>query len=106
MLISLYNAAHLRTHGETILDEAISFTRGCLNSMLPYLNQEGTFAHEVICALAIPMPRRVQIYDHKNYISIYERDTMIDRKVLALAKLNSNLMQNYYQQELNSLQGA
>jgi len=77
-MLSLYNPAHLRTHGETVLDEAISFITGCLNSMLPYLNQEGTFAHEVICALAIPIPRRVRIYDCKNYISIYEKDIMID----------------------------
>ena len=33
-LLSLYNAAYLGTHGETILDEVISFTRRILTSML------------------------------------------------------------------------
>ncbi|CAL9144342.1 unnamed protein product, partial [Musa hybrid cultivar] len=33
-LLSLYNAAYLRIHEETILDQAISFTRDQLASML------------------------------------------------------------------------
>ncbi|CAL5017838.1 unnamed protein product [Urochloa decumbens] len=102
-LLSLYNAAHLRMHGETILDEALSFTKTSLESMLPYLEQEGSLGHEITRALAIPVPRRVRIYDCKYYISMYQRDTTLDRRVLTLAKLNSNLMQLHHQQELKVL---
>ncbi|RLN16350.1 (S)-beta-macrocarpene synthase-like [Panicum miliaceum] len=102
-ILGLYNAAHLRMHGETVLDEAISFARRCLESMIPYLKLEGSLAHEVIRTLAIPIPRRVRIYDYKYYISIYEKDNMVDKMLLALAKLNFNLMQIYYQQELKLL---
>jgi hypothetical protein len=40
-LLHLYNAAHLQTHGEIILDEAIIFTRRRLEMMLPSV--EGSF---------------------------------------------------------------
>ncbi|KAL6643042.1 hypothetical protein ACP70R_021223 [Stipagrostis hirtigluma subsp. patula] len=102
-LLSLYNAAYLRMHGETILNEAISFTERELKSMIPYLEQDGPFAREINRALDIPIPRRVRIYDAKYYISIYENDTTVDRMVLELAKLNSNLVQIRHQQELKIL---
>lgn len=102
-ILGLYNAAHLRTLGEKILDEAVNFTRSRLESMVSYLKLEGPFAREVTRTLAIPIPRRVRIYDCKYYISIYEKDTTLEKKILALAKLNFNLMQIHYQQELKLL---
>lgn len=36
-LLSLYNAAYLRIHGETLLDKAISFTTRCLQDRLEHL---------------------------------------------------------------------
>ncbi|XP_062201538.1 alpha-terpineol synthase, chloroplastic-like isoform X2 [Phragmites australis] len=98
-LLSLYNAAHLRTHGETILDEAILFTRRCLETtLLPSL--EGSLAREIKCALEIPLPRRVRIYESKYYISTYEKEATVHESVLQLAKLNSNIMQLHHQKEL------
>ncbi|XP_062201543.1 alpha-terpineol synthase, chloroplastic-like isoform X3 [Phragmites australis] len=97
-LLSLYNAAHLRTHGETILDEAILFTRRCLKTTLPSL--EGSLAREIKCALEIPLPRRVRIYESKYYISTYEKEATVHESVLQLAKLNSNIMQLHHQKEL------
>jgi hypothetical protein len=97
-LLSLYNAAHLQTHGETILDEAIVFTRKRLETILPSL--EGSLAREIKCALEIPLPRRVRIYEAKYYISTYEKEATVHELVLQLAKLNSNIMQSYHQQEL------
>jgi hypothetical protein len=96
--LSLYNAAHLQTHGETILDEAIVFTRKRLETILPSL--EGSLAREIKCALEIPLPRRVRIYESKYYISTYEKEATVHELVLQLAKLNSNIMQSYHQQEL------
>ena len=97
-LLSLYNAAHLGTHGEIILDEAIVFTRSRLETMLPSL--EGSLAHEIKCALEIPLPRRVRIYESKYYVSTLEKDVTVHDTVLQLAKLNSNIMQLRHQQEL------
>ncbi|KAJ1261197.1 hypothetical protein BS78_09G009500 [Paspalum vaginatum] len=95
----LYNAAHMRTHGETILDEAILFTRRHLETMLPHL--EGPLAREIKSSLEIPHPRRVRIYESKYYISTYEKDDMVHEKVVQLAKVNSNIMQLHHQHELS-----
>ncbi|KAF0935077.1 hypothetical protein E2562_030010 [Oryza meyeriana var. granulata] len=98
-LLTLYNAAHYRAHGEKILDEAIFFTKRCLHSMLPSL--EGSLAREVKCALEIPLPRRVGIYEANYYISTYEKVGTVNDTILQLAKLNFNLMQLQYQEELD-----
>ncbi|KAG2658293.1 hypothetical protein PVAP13_1KG250100 [Panicum virgatum] len=97
-LLSLYNAAHLGIHGEIILDEAVVFTRTHLEAILPSL--EGSLAHEIKCALEIPLPRRVRIYESKYYVSTFEKDVTVHDTVLQLAKLNSNIMQLHHQQEL------
>jgi hypothetical protein len=103
-LLSLYNAAHLRMHGEKILDEAISFTKSELESIMHDLaQQDGPFAREITRSLHIPIPRRVRIYDAKYYISMYEEDTTVGRIIMEFAKLNSNIVQIQHQQELKKL---
>ncbi|CAL4896107.1 unnamed protein product [Urochloa decumbens] len=98
-LLSLYNAAHMSTHGETILDEAILFTRKHLEISLH--DMEGSLlAREIKSALEIPLPRRVRIYESKYYISAYEKDGTLPETILQLAKLNSNIMQLHHQHEL------
>lgn len=94
-LLNLYNAASLRANGEMILDEAVSFTKRHLESILTSI--EGQFAHEVKCALEIPTPRRVRIYEAKHNISGHGEGYEV---IMDLAKLNSDLMQLQHQQEL------
>ncbi|XP_066331694.1 alpha-terpineol synthase, chloroplastic-like [Miscanthus floridulus] len=94
-VLSLYNAAYLRTNGERILDEVVSFTKRSLESVLT--NLQGPLAHEVKSALEIPFPRRVRIYEAKYYISVHGQANEV---IMELAKLNSNIMQLQYQQEL------
>ncbi|KAF8667120.1 hypothetical protein HU200_053306 [Digitaria exilis] len=98
-LLSLYNAAHMRTHGEAILDEAILITRRHLGITLSNM-EESLLACEIKSALEIPLPRRVRIYESKFYISAYEKDPTVHKTVLKLAKLNSNIMQLHHQHEL------
>jgi hypothetical protein len=100
-LLSLYNAAYLRTHGEKVLDEAIIFTRGQLESALESL--ESTQADEVSLALQTPLFRRVRILETRNYIPIYERDPARDDTILEFAKLNFNLLQLLYCEELKDV---
>nr|CAB3495747.1 unnamed protein product [Digitaria exilis] len=94
-LLNLYNAASLRANGEIILDEAVSFTKRHLESILTSI--EGPFGHEVKCALEIPTPRRVRIYEAKHNISGHGEGYEV---IMDLAKLNSDLMQLQHQQEL------
>ncbi|KAF8747268.1 hypothetical protein HU200_013258 [Digitaria exilis] len=97
-LLSLYNAAYLRTHGEKVLDEAITFTRDQLKAVLDSL--ESTLAEEVSLALQTPLFRRVRILETRNYIPIYENEAARNEVILELAKLNFNLLQLIYCEEL------
>ncbi|NP_001105675.1 Sesquithujene synthase A [Zea mays] len=84
-LLSLYNAAYLRKHGEEVLDEAISFARRrCLEAGI----------------LRTPLFRRVGILEARNYIPIYEKEAARNDAVLELAKLNFNLQQIAFCEEL------
>lgn len=98
-LLSLHCAACLATRGETILDEAISFTAKSLKSTAPYTGA-ASLACEIKRALEIPLPRRVRIYEAKSRIAEYGREAEADELVMELAKLNYNLVQLQYQQEL------
>ncbi|KAJ1265922.1 hypothetical protein BS78_08G110600 [Paspalum vaginatum] len=97
-LLSLYNAASLRIHGEIILDEAISFTKKCLESIMPWV--EASLASEIKCALEIPLPRSVRIYEAKSHMPEYGKEAEANELIMELAKLNYNLVQLQYQEEL------
>ncbi|KAG0522678.1 hypothetical protein BDA96_07G058300 [Sorghum bicolor] len=100
-LLSLYNAAYLRTHGEKVLDEAIIFTRHQLEALLDSL--ESTLADEVSVTLQTPLFRRVRILETRNYIPIYEKEAARNEVILEFAKLNFNLLQLIYCEELKKV---
>ncbi|RLN05636.1 beta-sesquiphellandrene synthase-like [Panicum miliaceum] len=100
-LLSLYNAAYLRTHGDKVLDEAIIFTRSQLEAVLDSL--ESTLADEVSHALQTPLFRRIRILETRNYIPIYEKEAARNEVILEFAKLNFNLLQLLYCEELKTV---
>uniref|UniRef100_A0A0E0CK60 Terpene synthase metal-binding domain-containing protein n=1 Tax=Oryza meridionalis TaxID=40149 RepID=A0A0E0CK60_9ORYZ len=97
--LSLYNVAHLTTHGEGILDEAISFTKRELRSLMPKV-VEGSLAHDINSALEITLPRRVRIYEAKYFMCTYEKGASVNEMIMELAKMSYNIMQIHHQQEL------
>ncbi|CAM0902213.1 unnamed protein product [Alopecurus aequalis] len=97
-MLSLYNAAQLRIHGEEVLDEAITFTRRYLLSQLKCL--ESPFAEEVSSVLVTPLFKRVGIIEARNYIPCYEKESTRNDAILELAKLNFNLLQFHFCEEL------
>ncbi|XP_074591602.1 beta-eudesmol synthase [Curcuma longa] len=100
-LLSLYNASYLGTHGETILDEAKDFTKPQLVSLLSELEQ--SLAAQVSLFLELPLCRRIKILLVRKYILIYQEDAMRNNVILELAKLNFNLLQSLYQEELKKI---
>ena len=88
----------MRRHGEKVLDEAISFTRRCLQDILEL--SESPFAKEVSASLHTPLFRRVGILEAINYIPIYEKDATMNEAILELAELNFNLQQLVFCEEL------
>ncbi|CAL9124129.1 unnamed protein product [Musa acuminata var. zebrina] len=97
-LLSLYNAAYLGTHGETILDEAISFTRSHLTSMVHDLNPP--MATLVSLALETPLRRSIKRLFARHYISIYQEEPTRNDKILELPKLDFHILQSLHRSKL------
>ncbi|KAL3812627.1 hypothetical protein ACJIZ3_013895 [Penstemon smallii] len=98
-LLSLYQAAYLRMHGENILEEALVFTTHHLNRMLPQL--VSPLRDEVKQALEQPFHTGIPRIEARKYISIYEANHDAKTEmILKLAKLDFNFLQNLYKKEL------
>ena len=102
-LLTLYNAAYLRTQGEKVLDEAITFTRRQLEAYLLLDPLEPALADEVSLTLQTPLFRRLRILEAINYIPIYGKEAGRNEAILELAKLNFNLAQLIYCEELKEV---
>ncbi|KAH6763555.1 hypothetical protein C2S52_020988 [Perilla frutescens var. hirtella] len=100
-ILSLYDAAHVRTGEENILEGAVEFTRQQLSRMLPELKSH--LKEKVKRALKHPIHRSAPIVEIRFYIPIYENDESRDELLLKLAKLNFNYLQNMYRNELIQL---
>ncbi|KQJ81619.1 hypothetical protein BRADI_5g01823v3 [Brachypodium distachyon] len=99
-LLCLYNAAYLSIHGESELDEAISFARHHLESMGNSLNYP--LSEQVKRNLEIPLPRISKRLDVPYYIAEYKHEQECNPLVLELAKLEFNLLQRLHQSELKA----
>ncbi|OIT35609.1 PREDICTED: germacrene C synthase-like [Nicotiana attenuata] len=100
-LLSLYEAAHLRIHEEEILEEALTFTTTHLESMLP--NLSNSLKVQVTKALNQPIRKTVPRVGARNYIDIYENIEAHNNLLLKFAKLDFNILQKLYQEELSDL---
>lgn len=101
-LLSLYNAAHLLTHNEGELEEAILFARHHLELVRSTLTSP--LAEQVTRSLEIPLPRTLKRVEALNYIAEYNvQEKAYNPSVLELAKLEFNLLQHLYIRELKSI---
>ncbi|KAM0837349.1 hypothetical protein ACQ4PT_061725 [Festuca glaucescens] len=97
-LLSLYNAAYLSVHGESELDEAISFARHHIESMRGSLKYP--LSEQVKRNLEIPYSRTLKRIDAPYYIEEYKNEQTCSPSILELAKLEFNLLQKLHQREL------
>ncbi|KAL4619300.1 hypothetical protein ACB092_06G069100 [Castanea dentata] len=97
-MLSLYEATHLRVHGEDILDEALLFTAPQLESVASRLSPP--LAVEVRHALKQPIRKGLPRLEARQYFSIYQEDPSHDKFLLTFAKLDFNLLQKQHQKEL------
>lgn len=100
-LLSLYEAAQLRVHGEEILEEALSFTITHLESMIPKLSNE--LKAQVGEALSQPIHTNLPRMTARKYICIYENINSHNDLLLRFAKLDFNIVQKVHQKELGEL---
>ena len=93
-IVSLYEAAHLRIHGESILDEALVFTTEILRSIAA----SSELAHH---ALKQPLHFGIRRVESRYFIDLFEQDESRNETLLRLAKMDYNRLQLLYRQELS-----
>uniref|UniRef100_A0A1J3GR19 Terpenoid synthase 1 n=1 Tax=Noccaea caerulescens TaxID=107243 RepID=A0A1J3GR19_NOCCA len=102
-MVSLYEAAHLRTTTDDILDEALTFTTSNLESLaiageiLPHVSMR------IQNALCMPQRYNAEMVYTKEYISFYEQEEDHNEMLLRFTKINFKFMQLTWIQELKTL---
>jgi hypothetical protein len=100
-MLSLYEAAHLRVHGEDILDEALVFTTTHLVSVASHLSPP--LATQVSHALKQPIRQGLPRLEARHYFSIYQQDDSHNKVLLTFAKLDFNQLQKLHQKEVSEI---
>ncbi|KAK9137633.1 hypothetical protein Sjap_008227 [Stephania japonica] len=101
-MLSLYDAAHVRFHGEDVLEKALIFTTTNLTSMM----KSSTFTcspigRQVQHSLEQPFHKGIPRLEARRFISLYqENDATWNDIVRKLAKLDFKLVQALHRQEL------
>ncbi|GLT83471.1 hypothetical protein SLE2022_017590 [Rubroshorea leprosula] len=101
-MLSLYEATHLRVHGEDILDQALSFTSTHLGSMATSLSNPSLSA-QVTNALHQPVHTGMPRLEARRFIPVYQADPSHDKTLLSFARLDFNLLQRLHQKEINDI---
>ncbi|KAL7616054.1 hypothetical protein Lser_V15G03170 [Lactuca serriola] len=100
-LLDLYEASYLSMPGEVILDDALDFSRKCLDDMAKnHLLSNHVLSNEIHEALKQPLHKRLQRLEAIRYIPFYERQTFHNHSLLKLAKLGFNLLQSLHKKEV------
>uniref|UniRef100_A0A0E0HU68 Uncharacterized protein n=1 Tax=Oryza nivara TaxID=4536 RepID=A0A0E0HU68_ORYNI len=102
-LLSLYNAAYLLVHDEPELEEAISFSRYHLKSMMQGNNLKHPLSDQVKRALNTPLPRTSKRTETLHYLSEYGQEEGHMSILLDLAKVEFNLLQGVHLKELKAI---
>ncbi|TXG57112.1 hypothetical protein EZV62_018425 [Acer yangbiense] len=105
-LIELFEASHLALQGENILEEAKGFSNGILREA--YSTLDGELAEKVAHILELPSHCRLQWFQVKWHLKMYERNKDINSSttinlLCELAKLNFNMVQATHQNELKEV---
>ncbi|XWS10564.1 hypothetical protein CRYUN_Cryun38cG0006500 [Craigia yunnanensis] len=98
-MLSLYEAAYLRVGGESILEEALAFTKANLKSLA--LKSSPRLAKQIMNALDQPLHKCPPRLVARNYISIYDEEESRNEALLKFAKLDFNRVQVLHKQEIS-----
>ncbi|KAL1202395.1 Terpenoid synthase 17 [Cardamine amara subsp. amara] len=104
-MLQLYEAAHLGTPSEDIMDEALSFTRYHLESLIGHHAASASphLSTRIQYALSRPRYHNMEVLVAREYISLYDQEEDHNETLLKFAKLNFNYCQLHYIQELKDL---
>ncbi|XP_019087414.1 PREDICTED: terpenoid synthase 1 [Camelina sativa] len=102
-MVSLYEASHLRTRRDDILDEALSFTTRNLESLAIAGSSSPHILMRIRNALCMPQHYNAEMVFAREYISFYEQEEDHNKMLLRFAKINFKFLQLNWIQELKSL---
>ncbi|RDY00892.1 putative sesquiterpene synthase, partial [Mucuna pruriens] len=97
-LCSLYEATHLRTHEDDILEEACDFSNTRLMSLSNQMSP--SLSAQIKHCLRQPLNKSVLKLEAKYHMTIYEQDHFHNETLLTFAKLDFNILQKMYQKEI------
>ncbi|XP_052877338.1 (+)-delta-cadinene synthase isozyme XC14-like [Gossypium arboreum] len=102
-LLELYEASHLRVHGEDILEEALGFTTTHLGLAKAAGTIEYPLSALVSHALYQPIRRGLPRLEARRFISIYPDDVSPNKVLLKFAELDFHLLQILHGEELSKI---
>ncbi|KAI3977654.1 hypothetical protein MKX01_004187 [Papaver californicum] len=101
VMLSLYEAAHLLSEGESIQHEAIvTFTK---RHLVNNNTDDDNLAKQVTRSLEIPFHWKMQRSEARWFIDVYEYQRNMNPLLLELAKMNFNMVQAKHQIELKHM---
>ncbi|KAK7324635.1 hypothetical protein VNO77_28358 [Canavalia gladiata] len=100
-LCSLYEAAHLRTHGDDILDEALKFTYTHLKSLANQLTP--SIAAQINHCLSKPLNKSLLRFETRYHMDLYQQNSSHNKILLTFAKVDFNILQQMHQKEMGDI---
>ncbi|KAA8515446.1 hypothetical protein F0562_018943 [Nyssa sinensis] len=101
-MLELFEASHLALESEEMLDDAKAFSAGILKNMISS-NLNDKLAKQLSHAMELPLHWRVQWYDVRRHMRVYENDDKTNSILLELAKINFNMVQATHQKDLRGI---
>ncbi|XP_050918972.1 terpene synthase 10 isoform X2 [Lathyrus oleraceus] len=99
-MLELYESSFHSFEEEIILDEAINFTTKYLKEYDLNDNRDTYISHLINHALELPLHWRVPRWESQWFINVYERKQNMNQVLLQFAKMDFNIVQSIYQEEL------
>ena len=99
-MLSLYEASFLSMEGEIIMDEARDFSSNYLKEFVHQNKEDNETSLLVNHALELPQEWRISRLEARWFIDVYERRQNMSPALLKLAKLEFNILQAKYQEDL------
>ncbi|KAG5255118.1 (-)-germacrene synthase [Salix suchowensis] len=100
-ILSLYEATHLRVHGDEILEEALVFTTSRLEFLATH--SSSPLREKINHALKQPLRKGIPRLEARQYFSMYQEDPSCSEVLLNFAKLDFNILQKHHQKELSDI---
>lgn len=102
-VLELFEASYLGFEGENVLDEAKAFSKETLRSVYATDLNNTNLSKQVAHALELSTHWRVQWFDVKWHITMYENSKDVNKVLLQLAKINFNTVQATLQKDLSEI---